>query len=268
MQIRRDLMKRLLLSLGVICALCSGASATEWLTDLPTALARAKKENKAVLLDFTGSDWCGWCKKLKSEVFDTFEFGAYSAANLILVEVDFPRRKKINLDQLNANYALAAQYGIKGYPTIVVINADGRLLGECGYIPGGPVAFVDQIEKFPGMPHKGKYLVSGPGDSSVNPAPNPPADSLRRPTPGVAPQPAVTSPPPYGELTLKGVSGIGKRRIALINNETFMTGESAFVKSFGTNIEVTVQEIRDSSVLVVVKGQTRELSLARAPAKP
>ena len=257
-------MKRLLIRLGFMLLLCSSASATEWLTDLPTALARAKKENKAVLLDFTGSDWCGWCMKLKAEVFDTFEFGAYSAANLILVEVDFPKRKKISVDQQNANYALASQYGIKGYPTIIILNADGRLLGQCGYMEGGPVAFVGRIEKLPGMPHKGKYLVSASGDSSGNPALNPVANSVRGSTPGAAPQAAVTPAPQYGELTLKGVSGTGKRRLALINNETLMAGESAFVKSFGTNVEVTIQEIRDSSVIVVVKGKTRELTLAGA----
>jgi thioredoxin-related protein len=261
-------MKRLPIFLGLIAALCTDTRALEWLTDLPTAMERAQKEKKAVLLDFTGSDWCPWCVKLKSEVFDQFEFAAYAASNLIMVEVDFPNRKRISVDQLNANYALASKYGVKGYPTIIILNSEGQKLGKCGYVEGGPTAFVSVIEKFPGMPHKGKYLVATPADSSANAAPNSPVTSARPSTPGAAPEPAVAPPPQYAELTLKGVSGVGSRRLAMINNETLMAGESAFVKSFGTNIEVTVKEIRDASVVIVVKGQTRELTLARAPGKP
>ena len=261
-------MKQLLIVLGLIATLCSNARALEWLTDLPTAMARAQKEKKAVLLDFTGSDWCPWCQKLKSEVFDRFEFAVYAAANLIMVEVDFPRRKELSADQVNANYALASKYGIKGYPTIVVLNSDGQALGQCGYVEGGPAAFCATIEKFPGMPHKGQYLVSARTDSSGNSAGNSPGTSVRPSKPGAAPQPPVAPAAQYGELTLKGVSGVGSRRLALINNETLMAGESASVKSFGTNIAVTVKEIRDDSVVIVVKGETHELSLGRPPGKP
>jgi thioredoxin-related protein len=260
-------MKRLLIVLGLIASLCSNARGLEWLTDLPTAMARAQTEKKAVLLDFTGSDWCPWCQKLKSEVFDRFEFAVYAAANLIMVEVDFPRRKELNADQVNANYALASKYGIKGYPTIVVLNSDGQVLGQCGYVEGGPTAFCATIEKFPGMPHKGQYLVSR-ADSYANSSANSQGTPVRPSKPGAAPQPPVAPAAQYGELTLKGVSGVGSRRLALINNETLMAGERANVKSFGTNIAVTVKEIRDDSVVIVVKGQPHELSLAGPPGKP
>lgn len=261
-------MKLLLLILAAAAGFCPKISATEWLTDVPAAMERAQKEGKAVLLDFTGSDWCGWCIKLKAEVFDTLEFGAYAAANLVLVEVDFPRRKKLSVDQLNANYALASKYGIEGYPTIVVLNADGRVLGRCGYMRGGPVAFVGQLEKFPGMPHKGRYLVSTPGVPLTNSAGSSLLIATRPTVPVAAPPVQATPPPQYGDITLKGISGVGKRRLALINNEPMMAGESASVKSFGTNIEVTVKEIREASVVVVVSGQTRELSIAGPHSKP
>ncbi len=258
-------MKRWLIFLGLAAA-CSPGVGAEWLTDLPAAMTRAQKEQKAVLLYFTGSDWCPWCQKLRSEVFDRFEFACYAAGNLIMVEVDFPRRTRISVDQLNANYALASKYGIGSYPTVILLNSDGVVLGKCSYIEGGVEPFVATIERFPGMPHKGGYLVAKSA-GAPNASPRSPAISVSPNGPGVAQQPAVIPLAQYGELTLKGISGAVSRRLALINNETLMAGETAMVKSFGTNIQVTVREIRDSSVLILVKGQTRELSLARAPGK-
>src|SRR5689334_20082390 len=64
-----------------------------WGTGLPAAQAQARKENKLVLINFTGSDWCGWCKKLQKEVFSTKEFEQYAKDNVVLVEIDFPDKK-------------------------------------------------------------------------------------------------------------------------------------------------------------------------------
>src|SRR2546421_10679822 len=105
------------------------ASAADWLTDLPAAQATAKAENKIVLLDFTGSDWCGWCIRLRNEVFSKPEFDAYANENLVLVEVDFPRQKAQSAALKQANRALANRFHIEGYPKVVVLNADGHLLG-------------------------------------------------------------------------------------------------------------------------------------------
>jgi thioredoxin-related protein len=123
------------------------ASAGEWLTDLPKAQAQAKKQNKLVLLDFTGSDWCGWCIKLKKEVFDTKEFQDYADKNLVLVEVDFPRRKRLSAEQAKANQALQEKYQIQGYPTIIMLNGEGRKVGELGYMQGGPKVFNGELAK-------------------------------------------------------------------------------------------------------------------------
>ena len=133
--------------LAVLALLGVNAAASEWLTDLPEAQARAKTEKKMVLLDFTGSDWCGWCIKLHNEVFSKPEFAEYAKKNLVLVEVDFPRKKKLSAEQKKANDALQQKYRIDGYPTIIVLNGEGKKIGELGYMPGGPKAFIAELEK-------------------------------------------------------------------------------------------------------------------------
>lgn len=123
------------------------AAELPWTTDLPKAQAKAKAENKLVMLDFTGSDWCGWCIKLNKEVFSTPEFVAYAQKNLVPVEVDFPNKKKQSAELKKANNALQKKYGIEGYPTIIVLNGDGKKVGELGYMPGGPKPFIAELEK-------------------------------------------------------------------------------------------------------------------------
>jgi len=127
-------MKRLLLGLLAAGAFAQAvASEGEWLTDLPKALAKAKDEKKLVLLDFTGSDWCGWCIKFNKEVLATPEFKQYANKNLVLVELDFPRRKALSPELKKANEALKDKYRVDGFPTFVVLNGDGgavvRLVG-------------------------------------------------------------------------------------------------------------------------------------------
>ena len=140
-------MKKTLMAVMVMVAALSVATAAEWQTDLPKAQAQAKKENKLVLLDFTGSDWCGWCIKLKQEVFDTQEFKDYADKNLVLVEVDFPRKKEQSAELKKANQALQAKYKIRGYPTIIVLDGDGKQVGELGYMKGGPKPFLAEVAK-------------------------------------------------------------------------------------------------------------------------
>ena len=119
----------------------------DWQTDLPKAQAKAKAEKKLVMLDFTGSDWCGWCIRLNKEVFSKPEFVQYAQTNLVAVEVDFPRLKKQTEEQKKANQALQEKYKIEGYPTIIVLNGAGEQVGQLGYMPGGPKAFIAELEK-------------------------------------------------------------------------------------------------------------------------
>ncbi len=118
-----------------------------WSDDYAKSLKTAKAENKLVLLDFTGSDWCGWCMKLDKEVFSTPEFKAYAEANLALVELDFPRGKPQTAEVKKQNQELQQKYAIEGYPTIIVLNSKGKQIGQLGYMPGGPAAFIAELEK-------------------------------------------------------------------------------------------------------------------------
>lgn len=141
-------MKRFAVGLIACWALAqAGAAELNWTTDLPKAQAKAKAENKLVMLDFTGSDWCGWCIKLNKEVFSQPDFVAYAEKNLVPVEVDFPRRKQQSAELKKANEALQDKYKIEGYPTIIVLNGEGKKVGQLGYEPGGPKAFIAELEK-------------------------------------------------------------------------------------------------------------------------
>ena len=121
-----------------------------WSEEYDKALAQAKADKKLVLLDFTGSDWCGWCIKLDKEVFSQAEFAEYAKKNLVLVELDYPRSKEQSKEIKAQNEKLQKEYKIEGYPTIIVLNAEGKKIGELGYQPGGPKAFIAALEKLKG----------------------------------------------------------------------------------------------------------------------
>jgi len=141
-------MKKYIIALAALLILFRiNAAELTWQTDLPKAQAQAKTEKKLVMLDFTGSDWCPWCMVLKQEVFAQPEFVEYAKKNVVAVEVDFPRRKKLSAAQNEANAALEKKYEIQGYPTIIVLDGEGRTVGELSYQPGGPKAFIAALEK-------------------------------------------------------------------------------------------------------------------------
>jgi protein disulfide-isomerase len=118
-----------------------------WTQDHDAAFAAAKQEKKLVLADFTGSDWCGWCVKLKGEVFDTPEFTSWAKQNVVLLEVDFPRRKPVTPEQRAKNDELAARYRIQGYPTILFLDASGKPVGQMGYEAGGPAHWIAHAQR-------------------------------------------------------------------------------------------------------------------------
>jgi protein disulfide-isomerase len=121
-------------SLVVIAFLAAPAllSAADWQTDYDKALQTARAENKRVLLDFTGSDWCGPCIQLKQRVFSRPEFISYAEKNLVLVEIDYPQRKKQSDSLVKQNERLAKQYGTeeKGFPTLVLLDPAGKIVRE------------------------------------------------------------------------------------------------------------------------------------------
>lgn len=119
-----------------------------WTTSYERGQQEAQANHKLILLDFTGSDWCGWCKLLDQEVFSQPQFKEYANKNLVLVEVDFPRRKKIPDETKSQNVQLARRYQVQGFPTIVVLNGEGQKVGELGYMEGGPSVFIAELERF------------------------------------------------------------------------------------------------------------------------
>ncbi|HKQ39943.1 MAG TPA: thioredoxin family protein [Verrucomicrobiae bacterium] len=234
-----------------VVALCfvlllAGPQARAWMTDLKVAQDRAYAENRVVLINFTGSDWCGWCIKLRKEVFETPEFNAFAERHLMLVEVDFPNNTPISAAQRAVNKGLAERYGIQGYPTIVLLNSKGNEVGRLGYLQGGPKAYINAIRERTGLPGS---------ESGYKPDPAAP------PTFGGA---KVGPPPKYASLTLKRISGSGSKRLALINNQTLAVGESGKVRLGDGEVKVRVDEIRDKSVVVTVEGKPgrKELSLS------
>lgn len=140
----------LALAVGAWLQGAAWAGGSGWTENYDQALAQAKKEKKMVLLDFTGSDWCGWCIKLDQEVFATEAFRRYAAENLILVKLDYPRRKTQSTEIKKQNILLMKQYGVRGFPTCFVLNSEGKQIGQMGYQPGGPEAFIAELNKLKG----------------------------------------------------------------------------------------------------------------------
>jgi protein disulfide-isomerase len=117
--------------------------------DLTKALEQAKAENKTVLLDFTGSDWCVWCTKFDDDVLSQPEFADYAKTNLLMVMLDFPNSKPQSDSVKQANKDLQDKFKVAGFPTYVALTPDGKEIGrQVGYLKGGPQAFIAELEKF------------------------------------------------------------------------------------------------------------------------
>jgi protein disulfide-isomerase len=140
---------QMLLLMGVVllALTTSTHAASHWETDFEHAQKLASESGKYMLLDFTGSDWCGWCIRLKDEVFSKKSFLAYAKEKLVLVQVDFPRKKAQSKELKEQNQALASKYGIRGYPTIVILSPKGDFVQQTGYQAGGAEAYVEHLEE-------------------------------------------------------------------------------------------------------------------------
>ena len=145
-------MKKIILSAVLLTAMLIGCSkggakdGLSWEENLETALQKAKTENKAVLVNFTGSDWCQWCIKLTDEVFSKPEFKEYADDNLILVRLDFPKSIEQSAETKLYNNQLMQKYGVRGFPTILLFNSSGSLVKTTGYLPGGPVTYINDLK--------------------------------------------------------------------------------------------------------------------------
>lgn len=140
-------MKTIARALALIALSSSFAFAEGWMTDWEAAKAKAKEEKKPILINFTGTDWCGWCIRIEKEVFSQKEFQEYAAKNLILMEVDFPKRKEQAAELKAQNKALDKEFKIEGYPTIYLLDAEGKKISEdIGYREGGPAAYTKYLQ--------------------------------------------------------------------------------------------------------------------------
>ena len=130
----RHMFKKTLWAMLMLASLVP-AWAAEWMTDLEAAKTKAAAENKAVLIDFTGSDWCGWCIRLRKQVLDTPAFEDYVKDKFVLAEIDLPRNPKFDAKLRARNEEICNQYGVSGFPTVLVITPKGEVIGGfSGYL--------------------------------------------------------------------------------------------------------------------------------------
>jgi len=134
-----------LLTAGI--SLSAAAQEVEHFTRIEDAV-KASKGRKDIIVDFTGSDWCGWCIKLVKEVFSTEEWTKAAAGKYVFVEIDFPQKKKLSDEETKYNGALQRKFGVEGYPTIFVLDPEGRPYAKTGYQPGGPEAYLKHLAGF------------------------------------------------------------------------------------------------------------------------
>ncbi|TYA92347.1 thioredoxin family protein [Seonamhaeicola marinus] len=146
-------MKKVILTLLIAILFACNLDAQQrvkWHTDVNQALEIAFKEDKKVMLFFTGSDWCGWCKRLQKEVFHTDDFEKWSS-KVVLVELDFPKRTPQDQNTRNQNLYLQSIFKVRGYPSVHFVKPekkpDGKTnlqsLGSTGYVNGGASAWLN-----------------------------------------------------------------------------------------------------------------------------
>ena len=148
-------MKKITITLFLILgSLTTQAQELTWQTDINKAMEISKKTKKPMLLFFTGSDWCGWCIRLQKEVLKTPEFAKWAKDNVVLVELDFPRKTPQSSEIQKQNMELQQVFQVQGYPTVWFTTAtkkDGKLnfeqLGSTGYVAGGPSAWLSVADK-------------------------------------------------------------------------------------------------------------------------
>lgn len=144
------------------------AKGLPWETDISVAMEKAKKEGKDILINFTGSDWCGWCKKLDGEVFSKPAFDETAGKQYIYLYLDFPQaeelKAKVVAPELNDKHR--DEMGVNGYPTIILADAMMRPYGRTGYLPGGPEAYLKNISELRTGGDKLKKMLAAEKDAA------------------------------------------------------------------------------------------------------
>lgn len=151
------------LILAVSTALAFAGSEPEgWQVNFKDAVKVAREKNKKILINFTGSDWCPWCKKLKKEVFDQPAFIQFAKDHLVLAEVDFPRSKPQSPTIKKQNEDLQKKYGVEGFPTLILLAPpEGKsqepkeVARHVGLMAGGLDGLMSWIRRVPSGKVKG-----------------------------------------------------------------------------------------------------------------
>jgi thioredoxin-related protein len=144
-------MKKILSIVLILLATITTVNAQEWQTDFAKAKEIASKESKPIILVFQGSDWCAPCIKLDREIWSTDTFKKYSSENYVMLQADFPKRKKNALSkaQTTANAKLAEAYNKNGiFPFVVVLDSNGKVLGETSYKKTTPENYIKELNTF------------------------------------------------------------------------------------------------------------------------
>jgi thioredoxin-related protein len=143
----KNLTTAILIALGLFCAASTRAESS-WSTDYKKAQEEAKANHKLLLLNFTGSDWCGYCIQFDRVILSQPQFKDYASKNLVLVELDFPRRKPQSAEMKKQNEELAERYQVDGFPTIIVLDGEGKTVWRYeGLYTGGIAAFLAELNK-------------------------------------------------------------------------------------------------------------------------
>ncbi len=135
--------------LGLLLTGLFGVSALggeEWLTDFNKAKKEAAEKKLPILADFSGSDWCGWCIKLDKEVFSQAEFKAFAKDQVVLFLADYPRAKEQSAEVKSQNEQLSKEYAVQGFPTVLILDAEGKVIARTGYRKGGAGAYVQHLK--------------------------------------------------------------------------------------------------------------------------
>lgn len=118
-----------------------------WTENWDLAIAASKELERPILVNFTGSDWCSWCIRLANEVFTKEEFIDYAAKNLVLLKLDYPRKMEQSASLKKQNDELLRQFGVQGFPTIILVNQEAKEIARTGYQQGGVVKYIEHLQE-------------------------------------------------------------------------------------------------------------------------
>ena len=119
-----------------------------WVESLEQAVSESDSTGKPIMFVFSGSDWCSYCQRLEQEVLQTPEFESWSSQNVIKVMVDFPQYHNLSASIARQNQNLKNHFAsqLRGYPTVLLVQADGTVLGRSGYVAGGPMPWISKVD--------------------------------------------------------------------------------------------------------------------------